>query len=176
MDGCDWIVLRLASDRIDGLHAQIKPVKTLLSAVVLMIALSAALADNITISWDAPLNTNGVTGYQVAVSTVSPPVPVFQANVAGIYSTQQVVTSLIPGTNYIGSVRSMSGPNLLSPPISTNFTLPSAPMNLKINSTMQQSVTPYGPWEDVTNLVIEVAATTPRKFYRSKLDTLEYGR
>jgi|SRR6185503_2722196 len=142
---------------------------TLISVAATMIGLSCALADNITISWDAPLNTNGVTGYQVAVSTVSPPVPVFQANVSGIYSTQQVVTSLIPGTNYIGSVRSMSGPNILSPPVSTNFTLPSSPMNLKINSTMQQSITPNGPWEDVTNQIIEVAATYPRLFYRSKL-------
>jgi len=151
--------------------------KPLLSAVVAVIGLSGALADNVTITWDPPLNTNGVTGYQITVS-IGPtaPIPVFQANVAGIYSTQQVVTSLIPGTNYTGTLRSMSGPNLLSTPVSTNFTLPSSPMNLRINSTMQQSVTPYGPWEDVTNLVIEVVATSPRKFYRSKLDTLEYGR
>jgi len=152
--------------------------KTLLCAAVSMLVLFGALADNVTISWDPPLNTNGVTGYQVTVitGTTSAPVPVFQATVAGIYSTQQVVTSLIPGTNYTGTLRSMSGPNLLSAPLSTNFTLPSSPMNLRINSTMQQSATPYGPWEDVTNLTIEVVATNPRKFYRSKLDTLEYAR
>jgi len=146
-------------------------VKTLLSAVVLIIAISAALADNITISWDPPINTNGVTGYQISVITgvATAPIPVFQANISGIYSTQQMVTSLIPGTNYTGTIRSMSGPYLLSTPISTNFTLPSAPMNLKINSTMQQSITPNGPWEDVTNQIIEVAATYPRLFYRSKL-------
>ena len=144
--------------------------KTLLGAVVCMIGLAGAFADNVTISWDPPLVTNGVTGYQVTVSTGTvAPIPVFQANVAGIYSTQQVVTSLIPGTNYTGTIRSMSGPNLLSTPVSTNFTLPSSPMNLKINSTMQQSITPNGPWEDVTNQVIDVAATYPRLFYRSKL-------
>jgi len=145
--------------------------KVILCAAVAMIGLFSAFADNVTILWDPPLVTNGVTGYQVTVitGTTSAPVPVFQANVSGIYSTQQVVTSLIPGTNYIGSVRSMSGPNILSTPVSTNFTLPSAPMNLKINSTMQQSITPYGPWEDVTNQIIEVAATYPRLFYRSKL-------
>jgi hypothetical protein len=151
--------------------------KTLLSAVIAMAGLGGAFADNVIISWDAPIVTNGVTGYQVTVSTGTvAPIPVFQANVAGIYSTQQVVTSLIPGTNYTGTIRSMSGPNILSTPVSTNFTLPSAPINLKINSTMQQSTTPYGPWEDVTNLVIEVVATEPRKFYRSKLETLEYAR
>lgn len=150
--------------------------KTLLGAVISMVGMAGAFADNVIISWDPPIVTNGVTGYQITVVIGITPIPVFQANVAGIYSTQQVVTSLIPGTNYTGTIRSMSGPNLLSTPVSTNFTLPSSPINLKINSTMQQSATPYGPWEDVTNMVIEVVTTDPRKFYRSKLETLEYPR
>jgi hypothetical protein len=151
--------------------------KLFLGAVVLAIGLFGAWADNIIILWDPPIVTNGVTGYQITVSIgTNAPIPIFQATVSGIYSTQQVVTSLIPGTNYTGTIRSMSGPYLFSTPVSTNFTLPSAPMNLKINSTMQQSTTPNGPWEDVTNLVIEVVTTEPRKFYRSKLEILEYAR
>lgn len=151
--------------------------KTLLPVAIALVGLFSAMADDVRILWDPPVVTNGVTGYQVTVTIGSnAQIPVFSANLSGLNSTQQVVTSLIPGTNYIGTVRSMNGPYLLSVPVSTLFTVPSGPSNIRINSTMQQSATPYGPWEDVTNQVVEVVASSPKKFYRSKLDALNYAR
>lgn len=121
---------------------------------------------NVQVSWDQPSDTNGVTGYQttIALGTNAP----FATNITiGVTNTQTTFQNLLTSINYAVSVRSTG--QLLSSPVGTNFVIPAPPLNLKLNSAMQQAPTPSGPWQDVTQAVTLVVSTEPNLFYRAKV-------
>lgn len=143
--------------------------KTILAAL-LFSCISAFAWDGV-LSWE--INTNGVSGYHVYVGTNAGAYYVTYTVVGGP-NTNLTIPNLTPGKTYYLGVSSTTSAGLESD-ITTNLVtlIPVPPVNLKLRSTTQVSLNAGGPWLDLTNVDVAVAAADTNKFYRSRLDWIK---
>jgi len=146
-----------------------KMLRTYLAAVVLwMVAPPAQAGQSVTLAWNANSETN-LAGYRLYWGQASR--AYVSSNVVAVSATTSTVTNLVTGERYHFAVTAFTVDGLesdYSDEVVFGFK-PAKPFGLFIQSSLQTSLSPTGPWETLWTINQNLRPTNGAGFYRNLL-------